>query len=160
RRYPQAGSTAGAMFSSFPVVSEFGLFYQCMGNFGGAAQGRYALCWSHNGITETLAFPGHVFRPTASASDASIRFELVSGRRSTMMRFDPMKRMAMLDSAPSNLGDEREAVSADGRWVAFTRGPAGARELWVRTVASGQVKKIAGGQCDNGEPAWDPDSSA
>ena len=160
RRYPQVGSDARAMFSSFPAVSKFGLFYQCMGNFAGAAAGRYVLCWWHDGLTERLAFPGQVFHPTASASDGSIWFELVAGPSSTMTRFDPTTRTPAPGSVPPALRARGDAVSADGRWVAFTRGQAGARELWVRAVATGKAEKIAGGRCDNGEPAWELDSSA
>jgi hypothetical protein len=160
RRYPQVGSDARALFSSFPAVSKFGLFYQCMGNFAGAAEGRYVLCWWHDGSTETLAFPGHVFHPTVSASDGSIWFELVAGPSSTMMRFDPVTRKAAHAPAPTPIHAGGGAVSADGRWVAFTRGPAGARELWVRAVTTGKAEKIAGGRCDNGEPVWELDSSA
>jgi hypothetical protein len=160
RRYPQVGSDVRALFSSFPAVSKFGLFYQCMGDFGGAAEGRYVLCWWHDGRTETLSFPGHVFHPTASASDGSIWFELVAGPRSTMTRFDPTTRTAAPASVPVPPIAGGDAVSADGRWVAFTRGPTGSRELWVRVLATGKAEKIAGGRCDNGEPAWAIDSSA
>jgi WD40-like Beta Propeller Repeat len=148
------------MFSSFPAVSKFGLFYQCMGNFTGEAEGRYVLCWSHGGRTETVAFPGHVFHPIASSTDGSIWFELVAGSRSTKMRFDPAARAAVPAVLPPDPHAVADAVSPDGRWIAFTRGPAGARELWLRAAATGEAEKIAGGRCDNGEPAWELDSSA
>ena len=159
RRYQQVGTDAGALFSSFPAVSQFGLFYQCMGNFAGAAAERYVLCWWHDGRTEKLTFAGHVFQPTVSGSDGSIWFELVAGPNSAMTRFDPITR-TIGHASPPVLHDAGSAVSPDERWVAFTRGPAGARELWVRAVATGEAEKIAGGRCDNGEPAWELDSSA
>ena len=30
----------------------------------------------------------------------------------------------------------------------------------MRSVATGKAERIAGGRCDNGEPAWELDSSA
>jgi hypothetical protein len=159
-RYLQAGSDSRALFSSFPAISKFGLFYQCMGGVTGPVEERYVLCWSHDGRTERLAFSGHVFHPKASTSDGSIFFELVSGPSTTMARFDPMTRTVAADLMPATVKDGGEAISADGLWVAFTRGPAGQRELWVRSVMTGATERIAGGRCDNGEPAWELDSSA
>jgi Tol biopolymer transport system component len=85
---------------------------------------------------------------------------LVSGPSTTMARFDPMTRTVAADLMPATVKDGGEAISADGLWVTFTRGPAGQRELWVRSVATGATERIAGGRCDNGEPAWELDSSA
>jgi hypothetical protein len=160
RRYSQAGSDARALFSSFPTVSKFGLFYQCMGNFSGPGAERYELCWRHGGGTERLAFPGHVFHPMGSALDGSIWFDLVIGPSSTITRFDPRTRTVATPSTSAPIHAEGDAVSPDGRWVAFTRGATGLRELWVRAVATGKAEKIAGGRCDNGEAVWEVDSSA
>ena len=130
-----------------------------MANFAGAAAERYVLCWWHEGRMEKLAFPGHVFHPTVSGSERSVWFELVSGPSSTMTRFDPITRTTHCVSAPV-LHDGGATVSPDGHWVALTRGLAVARELWVRAVATGKTKTIAGGRCDNREPVGELDSSA
>jgi hypothetical protein len=159
-RYLQVGSDSRAMFSSFPAISKFGLFYQCMGGFTGPDEERYVLCWLHEGRTERLAFSGHVFHPKASQADGSIAFELVTGSNTAMMRFDPLTRSAVADSRPAAAKDGEEVTSPDGRWVAYTRGPVGQRELWVRSARTAAAERIAGGRCDNGEPAWELDSSA
>jgi hypothetical protein len=159
-RYSQVSSDSQALFSSFPAISKFGLFYQCMGGFTGQAEERYVLCWSHDGRTERLVFPGHVFRPRVAALDGSIWFELVAGARSETVRFDPVTRTVAAVSMPVMKMDQGPVVSGDGRWAAFIRGPAGRRELWARSVAEGTAERIAGGRCDNGEPAWELDSSA
>jgi hypothetical protein len=159
-RYSQVSSDSQALFSSFPAISKFGLFYQCMGGFTGQAEERYVLCWSHDGLTERLAFSGHVFRPRVAALDGSIWFELVAGARSETVRFDPATRTVTVGLMPVMKKDQGAVVSGDGRWVAFIRGPAGRRELWVRSVAEGTAERIAAGRCDNGDPAWELDSSA
>lgn len=160
RRYSQIATDSRALFSSFPAISKFGLFYQCMGSFTGPAEERYTLCWTHNGLTQAIAFPGHAFHPMASASDGSIRFELVSGSTTTAERFDPMTRTVTRVSAPAPASPGSEVLSPDGRWIAWMRGPVGRRELWVRSATTGDMEKLAGGRCDNGEPAWELDSSA
>jgi hypothetical protein len=157
-RYLQVGTDSHAMLSSSPAISRFGLFYECMGSFTGPAEERYVLCWSHDGRTERVPFPGHAFHPTAGP-DGSIWFELVEGRNSRLARFDPTTRIVTYPLAAPRRA-EGEVLSPDGRWAAFTRGPAGARELWVRSVTIDRARKIAGGRCDNGEPAWELDSSA
>ncbi len=159
-RYSQVSSDSQAIFSSFPAISRFGIFYQCMGGFTGPAEERYVLCWSHDGRTERLSFPGHVFHPWAAALDGSIWFELVAGARSEAVRFDPVTRTVAGGLMPAIVKDQGEVVSADGRWVAFMRGPAGQRELWVRSAAKGTTERIAAGRCDNSEPTWELDSSA
>ena len=83
-------------------------------------------------------------------------FQLKSGT----VRFDPATRTVAAGSMPVMKKDPGTVVSADGRWAAFIRGPAGRRELWARSVAEGTAERIAGGRCDNGEPAWELDSSA
>ena len=158
-RYSQLGLDSHALFSSFPAISKFGLFYQCMGGVTGPVEERYVLCWSHDGRTERLAFPGHVFHPRISAPDESVSFELVAGPSTRMARFDPMTRTLAIDLTPPAKKDGG-VISADGQWAAYVRGPVGQRELWLRSVATGAAQRLAGGRCDNGEPAWELDSSA
>jgi Tol biopolymer transport system component len=58
-----------------------------------------------------------------------------------------------------NGGDVFEpAVSPNGRFLAYTAAETGARQIWVRNLANGTRRKLTEGACNNGTPAWDPDS--
>jgi hypothetical protein len=50
------------------------------------------------------------------------------------------------------------AVSPDGKFLAYTAAETGARQIWVRNLAGGAQRKLTEGACNNGTPAWTPDS--
>ena len=50
------------------------------------------------------------------------------------------------------------AVSPDGRFLAYTAAETGARQIWVLNLATGTRRQLAEGACNNGTPAWMPDS--
>jgi hypothetical protein len=159
RRYPQIGVEIGALFSSYPAVSKFGLFYQGMGDHR-RGEDRYVLCWLHDGRIDRFSFEGHALHPVAPTGDGPIWFELVRNRTSTMMRFDPLTRTAVPSPLPASATSENRKASPDGRWIAFTRGAAGSQQIWLTNVATGETEKLAGGSCNNASPTWELDSSA
>jgi hypothetical protein len=144
----------GALFSSSPAVSRFGLFYQSMG------RDRYVLHWLHDNRMEELTFEGHAFHPVAPAADGLIYFELVAHGASTMMQFDPATRKAAPGRPPFPTGTMEPAVSPDGKWVAFTSTLTGSQQVWLRNVASGKSEALTGGNCNSSSPAWELDSGA
>jgi hypothetical protein len=57
------------------------------------------------------------------------------------------------------LGEARyPALSADGRWMAYSRFDNGAWNLWLRNQRNGAIRRIADVPCNQIEPAWEDDS--
>jgi hypothetical protein len=57
------------------------------------------------------------------------------------------------------LGEARyPALSADGRWMAYSRFDHGAWNLWLRNQQNGATRRIADVPCNQIEPAWEDDS--
>jgi hypothetical protein len=61
----------GTFLSTFPAVSNAGLFYQAMVRRG------YVLRWLHDGHMEEFAFEGQTFHPVAPLFGGPIYFEFV-----------------------------------------------------------------------------------
>ena len=143
----------GAIFSSFPVVSRAGLFYQSMGN------DRYVLRWLHDNQNEELSFEGQALHPRLAADGTGIDFELVENGGSSMMEFDPATRKIKLRKMPVAADFPDAVTSPDGRWMAFTAARNGPMQVWVRELSSGQEKQLTGGNCNNSSPTWELDST-
>jgi hypothetical protein len=154
QHFDRVGARQGAIFSSYPVVTPAGVFYQSMGN------DRYVLRWLHENRDEELVLEGNALLPRLAADGASIEFELVADRGSKKMEFDPVTRKtATLQGEPP--GDwAHSAVSPDGKWVAFERTQDGPARIWLREVASGKERELTGGNCNSFAPAWELDSGS
>jgi hypothetical protein len=144
----------GAMFSSYPAVSRAGIFYQSMG------KDRYVLRWLHDNRDEELVFAGHAFHPIATTPGGPILFELVADRKSTMMQFDPATRVATPQVAPFPMDTPPPAISADGKWAAFTSTRNGPEQVWLRNLADGHEIRLTGGNCNSSSPVWALDSKS
>jgi hypothetical protein len=145
---------SGAIFSSFPVVSRAGIFYQSM------AQGQYVLRWIHDGRNEKLSFDGQVLHPRLALDGESVYFELVANRISTMMQFDPSTGKAMLRAEPVPADLAVSVVSPNGKWMAFESAQNGPTQIWLRNLSSRQERRLTGGNCNSSSPAWELDSKA
>jgi WD40 repeat protein len=50
------------------------------------------------------------------------------------------------------------AISPDGHWFAYSKMQNGNWHLWLRDLQSGQTSRLTPADCNNVEPAWEPDS--
>jgi hypothetical protein len=143
-----------ALFSSFPVVSRAGIFYQSMG------PDRYVLRWLHDGRNEGLSFEGQALHPRLAVDGESVYFELVANRTSTMMQFDPSTGKVTSRTMPVPADSAVSVVSPNGRWMAFELEQDGPTQIWLRDLSSGQERRLTGGNCNSSSPAWELDSKA
>jgi Tol biopolymer transport system component len=152
QHFARVAAQRGAMFSSFPVVSRAGLFYQSLG------RDRYVLRWVHDNQNQELSFEGEALHPRLAADGMGIEFELLENGRSTMMEFDPGtgKTTVQEIAIPADFPDS--VTSPDGKWMAFTAARNGPMQVWVRQLSTGKEKQITGGNCNNSSPTWEPDS--
>jgi hypothetical protein len=156
QRYEHIAVEQSAALSTFPVVLRDEVFYESLD----VRQERYLLGRLHNETTEAISFEGQAFYPTAT-SDGAIRFELVKNRKTMLMQFDPSTRTTnRLDPASFSQLPRTEAISPDGRWVAFTSDTSGHQHIRLRNTLSGKVEELTGGSCNSSYPAWASDSSA
>jgi hypothetical protein len=154
QHFARVGVERGAMYSSFPVMTQAGVFYQSMGN------NRYVLSWLHGGEHEKLAFSGHVLHPQAAADGRSVDFELVADGTSKMMRFDPSTRQLTASLLPVPPDAPVFAVSPDERWTAYESDQNGPTQIWLRDRRTGAATLLSGGNCNSTAPSWEPDSKA
>ena len=145
---------SGALFSSFPVVSRAGVFYQSM------EKGRYVLRWLHDGRDEELSFEGQALHPRLAFDGKSVYFELVANRISTMMQFDPSTGKATPRAMSVPADSVVSVVSPNGKWMAFESTQNGPTQIWLRDLSSGQERRLTGGNCNSSSPAWELDSKA
>jgi len=145
---------SGANFSSFPVVSRAGIFYQSMGH------DRYVLRWLHDGRNEKLSFEGQALHPRLAVDGESVYFELVANRTSKMMQFDPSTGKATPRAMPVPADSAVSVVSPNGKWMAFESAQNGPTQIWLRDLSSGQERRLTGGNCNSSSPAWELDSKA
>jgi len=151
-RHAQQLSAGGtSLFSSFPVITPAGLFFQSMG------YDRYFVRWLHDAQVEEIKLEGNTFRPTPLA-DGSIGLEQVEHGIPNFVRFDPATRKVTPTEVPIPVIDRSSAVSPDGQWLAYTSEETGSLHLWLRNLDSGRLVRLAGGNCDSSWPAWDLDS--
>ncbi len=154
QRFERVAVQSGALFSSYPVVSRAGLFYQSMG------RDRYVLRWLHDGRSEELAFEGQAVQPRLAPDGASVDFELVANRNSAMMEFDPSTRRSVSIAMASNADRAATAVSPNGKWMAFESAQDGPMHIWLRDLSTGRERRLTGGNCNSSAPAWELDSKA
>jgi hypothetical protein len=154
QHFEQIAIEPAALFSSFPSVTKFGIFYQSMGT------DRYVLKWLHDGQTEMLSFPGQALTPEALI-DGKIRFELVANAHSTIMEFDPATRQShSVAAAADSLEREMSKISPDGLWMAFVPPSQQPRQIWLRSVTTGAASQLTGGNCNSMHPDWSLDSGS
>ena len=154
QRFERIAVERGAMFSSSPVVSSYGVFYQSMG------WDRYVLRWLHDNRIEELSFEGHALHPVAPAARGPIYFELVAHGSSTIMQFDPATRTVARPSMPVSAEVTDSVVSPDGNWIAYTSTVTGPKQVWLRNVASTKATPLTGGNCNSSSPTWELNSKA
>ena len=62
-------------------------------------------------------------------------------------------------NAPLPLGESRyPALSADGRWMAYSHWENGAWNLWVRDQRTGSTRRLSDVPCNQIQPSWDEGS--
>jgi hypothetical protein len=154
RRDQLIAAEKGSLFLSSPVISRAGLFCQAQ------TRDRYVLRWQHGSTVEDVSFEGQVLRPIALNPSGPIYFELVAQAASRMMQFDPLTRRALPVSSPLHIHPTDSAVSPDGHRVAFTSNADGSQQIFIKNVATGEIKRFTGGNCNNSEPAWELDGKA
>jgi glycosyl transferase family 87/WD40 repeat protein len=154
QHFERVAVQGGALFSSFPVVSKFGVFYQSM------SRAHYVLRWLHDSQNQEIAFDGQALHPRLAPDGNSVDFELVLNRTSSMMKFDPFTGR----STPITIGIPADTavsvVSPDGRWMAFESTRDGPTHIFLRDLTSGQERRLTGGNCNSSSPAWELDSKA
>jgi hypothetical protein len=152
QKFERVAVRQGAIFSSFPVVTPEGIFYQSMGT------DSYVLRWLHDNQDEELTFAGHAFLPRLAADGKSVEFELVGDGGAKRMQFDPVTKesVPLPGEAPGDW--VHSVVSPDGKWIAFERAQDGPTRIWVRDVASGKEREFGDGNCNSFAPAWELDS--
>jgi hypothetical protein len=152
QHFARIAAQNGAIFSSFPVVSRAGIFYQSLG------KDRYVLRWLHDDQNEELSFEGQALHPRLAADGTAIDFELVENGSSSMMEFDPATGKATPREMPVPPDLQDAVTSPDGKWVAFSAARNGPMQLWLRGVPSGRERQLTGGNCNSSSPAWELDS--
>jgi hypothetical protein len=152
QHFARVAAQRGAIFSSFPVVSRAGIFYQSLG------ADRYVLRWLHDNQNEELSFEAQALHPRLAADGTAIYFELVENGRSSMMEFDPATGKARPREMPVPADFPDAVTSPDGKWMAFTDRRHGPMQVRVRELSSGQERRLTGGNCNSSSPAWELDS--
>ena len=152
QHFARVAAQRGAIFSSFPVVSRAGIFYQSLG------RDRYVLRWLHDNQNEELSFEGQALHPRLAAHGTAILFELVENGSSAMMEFDPATGKATPREMPVPADFPDAVTSPDGKWVTFTARKNGSMQVWVRELSSGQERRLTSGNCNSSSPAWELDS--
>jgi hypothetical protein len=158
-RYQQIAVERGALFYGYPVVTRCGLFYQSMMSTGAGREG-YVLRRLHDGRLDTFDFGGNELRPVAAGDGCGIEFEHVAHGRSMFLRLDPLTSRTEVAAAPADPNPDDGVLSPDRRWRARVRETFTSQQLWLEDTASGEIKELAGGSCNNHSPAWELDSSA
>ncbi len=154
QHFERVAVQSGALFSSYPVVSRAGLFYQSMGH------DRYVLRWLHDGRSEELAFEGQAVQPRLAPDGVSVDFELVANRNSIMMEFDPSTRRSTRIAMAVEADRPSAVVSPNGKWMAFESAQDGPTRIWLRDLSTGREIRLTGGNCNSSAPVWELDSSA
>jgi hypothetical protein len=152
QQFERVGAREGAIFSSYPVITPAGIFYQSI------RINQFVLRWLHQNRDEDLVFAGNALLPRRAIDGRSVEFELVGEDGSRRMQFDPLTRETRaLPGAPP--GDwPHSVVSPDGKWLAFERTADGPMRIWLREMASSKERELTGGNCNSFAPAWEMDS--
>jgi hypothetical protein len=154
QHFERVGVRQGSIFSSYPMVTPEGVFYQSMG------KDRYVLRWMHENRDEELVFEGNALLPRLAADGRSVEFELLDEEGSERTAFDPLTRKTVTLQSEAPRDWTHSAVSPDGKWLAFERAQDGPTRIWLREVASGKEREVTGGNCNSLAPAWELDSAS
>ena len=158
RGYQEIAVERGALFSSYPVVTRCGIFYQGMSD-GRTGRSAYVLRWLHDGRIGTFDFGGNELHPVGEGAGCGIEFEHVARGRSTFMRLDPLTSTTQALPSPAPSAGSDVLTSPDGKWRVQVRETATSQQLWLESTAGGEARQLAGGNCNNSSPAWELDSS-
>jgi WD40 repeat protein len=152
QQFERVGASEGAIFSSYPVVTPAGVFYQSI------RKNQFVLRWLHQNRDEELIFTGNALLPRRAVDGRSIEFELLGEDGSKRMQFDPVRRetLALPGTPPGDW--PHSVVSPDGKWLAFERTAGGPMRIWLREMAGGKERELTGGNCNSFAPAWEMDS--
>jgi len=90
-------------------------------------------------------------------SRAAIYFELVAGRTSTMMQFEPSTGKAAPVAMPVPADSMARVVSPDGHWIPYESTMA-RRKFGSTIFAAVEIGVWPAGNCNNSSPAWQLDS--
>jgi hypothetical protein len=105
RVFEPVESHAPSVYASSPALSRTGIAFESIGS------GGYIL-------NRKLVFDGHAFHPSVPASGSPIFFELVSGRHSRIVSFDPETKI--LERLTPAAADARSpTISPDGDKLAY-----------------------------------------
>jgi Glycosyltransferase family 87 len=144
-----------SLFSSFPVITSSGLFFQSM------EPDRYVVRWVHHSHLDEISSKGNAFHPIPLVNSSSVAMEDSYLGSSTMIQFDPSTKQLTRLPLPVPSDDKPpSATSPDGHWLAYGSNETGFQHLWLRNLATGQQIRIAGGNCESAWPAWELDSHA
>ena len=154
QKFERVGAREGAIFSSYPVITQAGVFYQSIG------KNQFVLRWLHENRDEELVFTGNALLPRPAADGRSVEFELVGEPGSKRMQFDPVTRETVVLPGEAPGDWVHSVVSPNGKWVAFERAQDGPTRVWLREMASGEERELTGGNCNSFAPAWDLDSKS
>ena len=142
-----------SLFSSFPVITSSGLFFQSLD------PDHYVIRWLHEQHLDEITSQGNAFHPRALPDGSSIAVEDSFRGKSSMVRFDPVSKRITPLSLPTPTDDKAASVaSANGKWAVFTSDEAGFQHLWLRNLATGEKRRVAGGNCDSAGATWELDS--
>lgn len=144
----------GEMLSTSPAIVRSGVVYQTI------ERDRYVLGWVHSGRIKEFRFAGQALRPEAETPEGPVRFELVHGRESTEMRFDPVTGILMPSAGGSGTGAADPVRSPNGKWVALVQTSGSGEQIWVRSTRGGPATALTGGNCNSGSPVWGLDSAS
>ncbi|MDP9152077.1 MAG: glycosyltransferase 87 family protein [Myxococcota bacterium] len=133
-------------------------------------RGRGALWVADRGASEPRLAPPFVERELVDAThdvfdlaffpDDRIVFAARRGLGSALFVVGPAGG-SRAEIAPSDRPTRYPAVSADGRWLAFSRQEHGAWQLHVMNLTmsgGGAERSLTHADCNSVEPAWEPDS--
>lgn len=154
QHFEHVAAQTGAVFSSFPVVSRAGIFYESIGG------DRYLIRWLHGGQIQPLSFQGQALHPRLAPDGASVDFELVANGTSTMIEFDPSAGRFTTVALPVPADSPVSVASPDGKWLALESSQDGPIHIWVRDLSNGHMRRLTGGDCNSSSPAWELDSKA
>ena len=179
----------GAVYSSSPVSTSQGVFYESMDH------GRYAVAWLRGTKVRQFRFDGEAFHPTSAAAGGPVYFELVTGGNSRIMALVTVTGKSET-VVPTDFEPTNPAISPDGRLAFVTRGtlailhagktiteplpgpvrdasffpdsrrmavsagPEGQAHIFVLDLTSGRTDPLTSGMDEETNPAVSPDGSS
>ena len=180
----------GAVYSSSPVSTARGVFYESMDH------GRYALDWLQGTEVRLFRFDGEAFHPATARVGGPVYFELVAGGHSRIMALDTTTGKSEV-AVSTEFEPTKPAVSPDGRLIAFvsrgtlairqagntitetlpgpvrdasffpdsarmavSAGPEGHAHIFILNLVSGRTDQLTNGMDEEINPAVSPEGSS